>query len=322
MPSVTLHLLLARRTLAHWDEGHRPAPFPLTHPRLREAFLQGAVGPDLGYFPGGVHVLSDLAHCVRSGDLARTLLDEARSPLERAFAWGWASHALADRLVHPLVGRGVGELRHGDRERFVAGATDTPAHVRVETGLDAWISGRFPDLRSVRFAPSLEGEPLRHLAHAYRETYGWAVDRSDLVASYHAMVRGAARALVVIGLLGRACRANRHRGELLWALAGVSERLRCPGTLSLAFVSSTRPPRWLRVAVLEVVRGFPASMEAIREAPDEGLPNVNLDTALPDEGHAPHAGRERALAFLRSESNLRDRVRPNGVREVDAVSHV
>src|SRR5262245_18199805 len=108
MPGVTLHLHLADRSLRHW-RAENSAPFPLDDPAALEAFRHGAFGPDLGYFPGGPTALSDLAHAHRTGDLCRALVQGARTALERAFAWGWVGHVLADLSVHPLIGCAVGE---------------------------------------------------------------------------------------------------------------------------------------------------------------------------------------------------------------------
>lgn len=158
MPNVTLHLVLADRVLEEWRRSPCGAPFPTGDGPAVNAFRQGALGPDLGYFPGGHRFLSDLAHCVRSADLARALLHGAGSPRETAFAWGWVTHVLADQAIHPWVGKGVGELRSGGRrDLFVSGDEDPSGHVRVETGLDAWYSARFPELRWWRPDPVFHG---------------------------------------------------------------------------------------------------------------------------------------------------------------------
>src|SRR5688500_15063891 len=138
MPGITLHFLLANRVLDRWRSagpgsagGKSPderAPFDPHCPRDCNAFLHGALGPDFGYMPGGHRLLSELAHRVRTGELAGRLIRSARTSLERAFAWGWLTHVLADRQIHPLIGRGVGELVHGCRRTFVAGSDDLDSH--------------------------------------------------------------------------------------------------------------------------------------------------------------------------------------------------
>lgn len=122
MPSVTLHLVLADRVLDRWLDAPQKAPFDPNNPLFVNAFCQGAFGPDLGYFPGGRKLLSELSHLVRSGDLSRTLVRSARTQLERAFSWGWVTHVLPDQAIHPHLGRAVGEFLYGDPEIFVDGA--------------------------------------------------------------------------------------------------------------------------------------------------------------------------------------------------------
>ena len=103
MPGVTLHFLVAQRILDRWRIRDATAPFDLDRPDAVNAFFHGSIGPDLGFFPGGARILSDLAHCVRTGALTNDLVRHARTPVERAYAWGWMSHVLADR--GPSMGR-------------------------------------------------------------------------------------------------------------------------------------------------------------------------------------------------------------------------
>src|SRR6476646_11232136 len=53
----------------------------------------GSLIQDLGYYPFGNRLFSDLVHYVRSGDFVQALLDEATDVNEYAFALG----ALGDR---------------------------------------------------------------------------------------------------------------------------------------------------------------------------------------------------------------------------------
>lgn len=146
MPGLHLHRMLAQRMLDHWDgEGINE----LNHYRphcsdSRNAFFAGAFGPDLGYFPGGHRLISDLAHRVRSGQLVRHLLTTAATPIERCFAAGWLTHVVGDLPIHPAIPREVGELVNGDRTRPLGGGSHPAEHVRVETGLDAWWAAEEP----------------------------------------------------------------------------------------------------------------------------------------------------------------------------------
>jgi len=61
----------------------------------------GAVIQDLGYYPFGSHLFSNLLHYVRSGDFVEALLHDARDPNEFAFALGALAHYAADNAGHP-----------------------------------------------------------------------------------------------------------------------------------------------------------------------------------------------------------------------------
>jgi len=61
----------------------------------------GSVIQDLGYYPFGSHLFSNLLHYVRSGDFVETLLHDARDPNEFAFALGALAHYAADNAGHP-----------------------------------------------------------------------------------------------------------------------------------------------------------------------------------------------------------------------------
>lgn len=297
MPNVTLHLLLAERTLESWALDPDRAPFELGDPRQVQAFQQGALGPDLGYFPGGHAFLSDLAHLVRSGDLTRQLLAGSRHPLERAFAWGWTTHVLADALVHPLVGLGVGELLTGDRTRFYAGEDDLVSHVRIETGVDAWISARFPHLSRTPLIPLFDGGSIRFLARAYAATYALEIDRTLFMSSYLATIRMGERALRSISMLGAGRDTVDGRqgpaSRTLGALAAWVARAGAPGALTLGYLTPVPPAPWLQASVLEVVAGFPSRVEDVRRDPRRSLPNVNLDTGRIEGLRAAHRATDR-----------------------------
>jgi hypothetical protein len=301
MPNVTLHLLLAERVLGHGPRSRLRERFPLEEPACRHAFLQGAFGPDLGYFPGGHRLFSDLAHCVGSGTLTRILLARARTPLERAFAWGWVTHVVADRRLHPVVGRGLAEV-HGHAPggpAFVSADADPAGHVRVETGIDAWISHLHPGLRQRRFQPVFDAHSIRFLEDAYAEAYGIGADPGRLLASHRATAEMSSKALMAVGLLaGGSERPATRLGEATVALAGFATRALGRGDMALAFFSPLPPPAWLRVGVAEEVADFLGHVEAVLDDPEAGLPDVNLDTGRPDGADADHATTTHTLRIL------------------------
>jgi len=284
MPNVTLHLVLADAVLDAWDDHPSPAPFDVRDPVARNAFYHGAFGPDLGYFPGGHAFFSDLAHTVRTGELARNLVSLARTPQEIAFAWGWVTHVLGDVAIHPLVGLGVGDLVHGDRTRFVSAADDKTSHVRVEVGLDAHYSARHPHLRRRILGPAFDGQSVSYLTAAYRETYRIDVDPELLLATHLTTVRMSLQALTSIGVMGQllavphpAPAIRGARWLLRGALSVVHEGFKVESML-MAYVNPTRVRPWLLEAVDQVVETFP---EAFFHLYDGGLadyPDFNLDS--------------------------------------------
>lgn len=282
MPGVTLHLLLAERALDRWRLAPETAPFDALDEAPVNAFRQGAFGPDIGYFPGGQRFLSQLAHRVGTGDLCRALVRQARTPLERAFAWGWVTHVLGDQAVHPLIGRAVGELLHGDRQRFLEANENRPAHVRVEVGLDAWYAGELPHLRRVRTTPVFDRQSVSFLTGAYRETYGLNMADELLHDAHHIAVRRAAQGLLGTALLAHEVRRRRTpaavRGARLLARTAHVFYGNARESLVLAFLNPVPPSEWLLECVAAVVEGFAPRFHRHYREDLEGLPNYNLDT--------------------------------------------
>jgi hypothetical protein len=90
-----------------WSGSIRPlllARFPgATDEQLREAHAYaygGSAIQDMGYYPFGKQLFSDLTHYVRTGDFIAWLLDNARTINELAFATGALSHYLGDSIGH------------------------------------------------------------------------------------------------------------------------------------------------------------------------------------------------------------------------------
>lgn len=305
MPNVTLHLVLANRVLDHWSRPGADPPFDPGDPRLRNAFHQGSWGPDLGYFPGGHDFLSDLAHYIRTGELARALVRTARTPTERAFAWGWVTHVLGDQAIHPLVGRAVHERLHGHRNGFVEAVRARPTHVRVEVGLDARYSHRHPHLRRCRPEPVFHGGTIGWLARAYRETYGVVIDPQLFLTSHHAATRMGARALLTIGGLGTvlhdgmpAPAVATGRWVLRQALRATLDALE-KEIWMLIFLNPIPAADWLVEAADEVVEAFPERMEALVREGLDGLPDYNLDSGEVEGDSPRHPRTIRTRRILR-----------------------
>src|SRR5438045_1510084 len=63
----------------------------------------GAVAPDMGFYPFGSTLFTNLVHYVRSGDMVSALLKDAENINRYAFALGFLSHYNADEYGHPLA---------------------------------------------------------------------------------------------------------------------------------------------------------------------------------------------------------------------------
>ena len=61
----------------------------------------GAIIQDMGYFPFGSKLFSDLTHYVRSGDFVSAMISEAGTVDELAFALGSLAHYSSDTVGHP-----------------------------------------------------------------------------------------------------------------------------------------------------------------------------------------------------------------------------
>ncbi len=194
--------------------------FPgLTGDQLEEAhaFAYGGCAiQDLGYYPGGDALFSDLTHYVRAGDFIEALLRGARTPDDLAFAIGALSHYVGDTIGHseatnpsvaeefPQLGREYGPSVAYDKSPH--------AHVRTEFAFD------INELAKRRFAPSAY---LRHvglnvpqdlLDRAFYETYG--LHTREMLGPHAPAVR--AYRFTVRSLLPRVAYAETllHRGSL------------------------------------------------------------------------------------------------------------
>lgn len=140
----------------------------------------GTIIQDLGYYPFGSHLFTDLAHYVRSGDFIHNLLLEAQDLDEYAFALGSLAHYAADNEGHPLgVNLAVPLMYREVRAKFgrVATYEDNRAdHLKVEFSFDVL------EVADHRYAPQAYhdfigfevAKPL--LQRAFRRTYGLELD--------------------------------------------------------------------------------------------------------------------------------------------------
>jgi hypothetical protein len=100
----------------------------------------GSLIQDLGYYPFGSHLFTNLTHYVRSGDFVDALVRNAGDADEYAFAIGAMAHYALDNAGHPLaVNRAVPLIYPKVRQKVgpVALYADSPArHLMVEFAYD------------------------------------------------------------------------------------------------------------------------------------------------------------------------------------------
>ncbi len=153
--------------------------FPsLSDDQIREAHAfayGGCVIQDLGYYPHGSKLFSDLTHYVRSGDFVQALLDDATTPDEFAFALGALAHYTSDETGHPYVNQVTAQefpklrAKYGDVVTYEDGPSH---HLRTEFGFDVvGVSrGKYAQEDYRNFIGFQVAKPL--LERAFEETYG------------------------------------------------------------------------------------------------------------------------------------------------------
>ena len=183
--AVTAYSVLSHETVidAAWQTDLRPLllkRFPDATPdELRQAHAYaygGAIIQDMGYYPHGSKLFSDLAHYVRSGDFVMALLRDSQDLDEYAFALGALAHYVADNQGHRLaVNLSVPMLYPQLRKKFgdtITYEENPAAHLKTEFGFDVL------EVAKQHFAPDAYHDfigfevsrPL--LDRAFRETYG------------------------------------------------------------------------------------------------------------------------------------------------------
>jgi Zinc dependent phospholipase C len=154
--------------------------FPMLTPaQLREAHAYaygGCVIQDLGYYPSGKPIFSNLLHYVRTGDFIRALFRDSKDANDVAFAIGALSHFLGDTIGHPdainvAVGKEFPELaaKYGSNVNYAEGPHQ---HVRAEFAFD------IEEITKHRMAPEAYlnrigfAVPVPLLTRAFYDTYG------------------------------------------------------------------------------------------------------------------------------------------------------
>lgn len=307
VPCATIHMLTSGRTLRAWSRRSADAPFPVERDDLRNAFLLGAMAPDMGFVPGVEdRFVSELAHYVSTADLVRRLLQEAESVRQRAFAWGWATHHVTDVAVHPLVGRACGEHLHGDRSLRLNSSADVATHVAMEVGLDLVFLLEDPGIPTPPSGPVFGSDEIGFLCRALEGTYGIRRAPEKIHRDHRIAVRRTARWPQVLALLSRASEFGPERGgtgglggRAIDGLVRLARRFVSSGTPAAGFLAPLRPPGWVVRRVRSVAAGFAERFQERVEAGLAGLENRNLETGRPEDADFQHPDADRTLERLR-----------------------
>lgn len=298
MPCANVHLYLAGRVLDRWEASPSTAPVPLGDTEVRAAFLAGSLAPDAGFVPGTERRVSELAHYVRPGDLTRNLVRTAGTPVDQAFALGWATHVLGDVEVHPRVGCAVGERLFGDANRRVNTADDVETHVSIEVGLDLAVADaagpRLPSPPDRRWDA---GVATRHLERALALTYGGVWPRSRLhrdQAQGAFFMRQWSTTLAVV----RKAWGEEARGGSLGRLLRWSRRFAPEASAPRGLLAPSFPPSWLVDEVMEGAEGFADRFEALLTRELKPLGNRNLETGVEQPRGSGHPATDAAWKHL------------------------
>ncbi len=181
-----------------WKQSIRPIllkQYPtLTEAQLHEAHAYaygGCAIQDFGYYPFGNAFFSDLTHYVRAGDFVLSLLRNAHTADELAFAIGSLSHYIGDAIGHSTaVNFSVPiefpklEKKYGSSVNY---AENPHAHVQTEFAFD------INQLSKRRFAPSAYLKyvgleiPRPLLRKAFFDTYG--INLPDIIGTKETSIR-------------------------------------------------------------------------------------------------------------------------------------
>ena len=95
----------------------------------------GAFGPDLFNYCQQPKYNS-MGHYCEAGKLAKKMIEMAKTPQEKAFAYGWMIHVASDMVGHPWVNQVVEQqknLQPGEGEYHNGNATN---HTAIELAID------------------------------------------------------------------------------------------------------------------------------------------------------------------------------------------
>jgi zinc dependent phospholipase C len=189
VPAASSYSVLTHEAIidSTWDSAIRPLllqRFPAaTADELTQAHAfayGGCIIQDLGYYPFGSKLFSDLTHYVRSGVFVLNLLRGSQDLNEYAFALGALSHYAADNNGHPMAVNRAVPLFYPKLERkfgkVVTYADDPFSHAKTEFAFDVFqaAKGRYASEAYKSFIGFQVSKPL--LDRAFQETYGMKLE--------------------------------------------------------------------------------------------------------------------------------------------------
>ncbi|QJX47664.1 zinc dependent phospholipase C family protein [Hymenobacter taeanensis] len=136
----------------------------------------GSIVQDMGFYPFGSELFTNLTHYVRSGDFVRNMLDEAHNRNEYAFALGALSHYTADIVGHPEgTNKAMPSVYPELKQKFGNAITYEEApiqHTQLEFAFDVvqLAAGRYRTADYQRAIGFKVSKPV--LERAFKKTYG------------------------------------------------------------------------------------------------------------------------------------------------------
>ena len=170
-----------------WDASIQPLllnRFPQSTPeQLVQAHAYaygGSIIQDMGYYPFGSKLFTDIVHYIRSGDFIISLIRESIDLNEYAFSLGALAHYAADNNGHRLATNPAVSLLYPKlRRQFgntVTYADDPLSHVKTEFAFDVLqvAQGHYAPDSYHKFIGFEVARPL--LGRAFQDTYGMKLE--------------------------------------------------------------------------------------------------------------------------------------------------
>src|SRR5690349_4157 len=184
-PSVFAYSVLTHEAIidSAWDTSIKALllkRFPdVTPEQLVEAHAYaygGSIIQDMGYYPFGSKLFTDLLHYVRSGDFVLNVIRESQDLNEYAFSLGALAHYAADNNGHRMATNPAVPLLYPKlRRQFgnqVTYADDALSHIKTELAFDVLqvAQGHYAPDSYHGFIGFQVARPL--LERAFQDTYG------------------------------------------------------------------------------------------------------------------------------------------------------